>query len=476
VGTEWFCIGTGREQVRDIGPGIDALGDGFEAVAARLDPDIVAVLGPGTGTDAQILAHAWAAGVPALVLEDSCLAGAVRQFGGGRTAPGDDPTAVGAGIVGLLDVARSAEVDVSPAAKRTHLTAAEDYRTRIYRPSQADLPMIGVVSARGLGTTEVRTGRMAAAAEELGLATLRWADPHDVATGADDTAYDAVVVQRAAVPAPDAARLIDRLTERATRLVVEVDDDLVSPAARSRLDTHYEPERLDALADLARAADHIIASTAHLAGVMRRFAEGVPASVVENRLDPRLWFTVPESGKARAECRPVYVGTATHGADLALLEGVPALVGEHLGRAIEFDLVGVTAGPLPAGFRRIGNPSTRYEQFVPWLRRQSSRWNIGLAPLAADPFNDSKSDLKLLEYAALGLAAVASARGPYAGAQELAITVDDDAPSWALAISSLLRADRWREAAKGAHESVWARRSIDRDWAEFWIATICGTV
>jgi hypothetical protein len=39
-----------------------------------------------------------------------------------------------------------------------------------------------------------------------------------------------------------------------------------------------------------------------------------------------------------------------------------------------------------------------------------------LAPLAAETFNEAKSDLKLLEYAALGLPAVASPVGPYRGA------------------------------------------------------------
>jgi glycosyltransferase involved in cell wall biosynthesis len=326
-----------------------------------------------------------------------------------------------------------------------------------------------------LGTTEVRTGRLARAAEDLGLALIRWADAHDVATGGDGTRYDAVVVQRASVPAHDAEPLIARLATIGTRLVLEVDDDLVSLEARARLSGNYTPERLDALAAIAQAADHIVTSTPHLAGVMGEVVAGSRPTVIENRLDPRLWFTALDDAKPRGERRPVYVGTSTHGADLALLEGVPALVGEALGRRVEFDVVGVTAGALPRGFRRVGNPRTQYGHFVPWLRRQSRRWSIGLAPLADDPFNNSKSDLKLLEYAALGLAAVASSRGPYAAAPHLAITVDDDAASWARAIASLLRRDKWRRNAAAAHAAVRAGRSIDRAWVEYWVATICGS-
>ncbi|MDR1152060.1 MAG: glycosyltransferase, partial [Bifidobacteriaceae bacterium] len=316
---------------------------------------------------------------------------------------------------------------------------------------------------------------LARAAEDYEVATIRWADPHDMATGADETDYDAVVVQRASMSTPDAELLVDRLARRGARLVLDVDDDLVSTEARARLAGTYTPDRLDGVAVIARAADRIIASTVHLAGVMRAFAPGVNVTVVENRLDPRLWFTAPAEGKPRAGRHPVYVGTATHGADLALLEGVPALVSEALGRNIEVDVVGVTAGALPAGFRRVGNPRTQYGEFVPWLRRHARRWSLGLAPLAADPFNDSKSDLKLLEYAALGLGAVASARGPYTGAQGMAVTVDDDASSWALAVASLLRGDRWRHAAAASNAFVRTHRTIDRAWVEFWVATILGT-
>jgi glycosyltransferase involved in cell wall biosynthesis len=407
------------------------------------------------------------------------LADPVRRFGGGRIAPAGDAAATAGQIAALLAVARHPSAAPDPAALRSHLTAAEDYRTRVYRPAPSwrdpsGLPCIGIVADRGLGTTEVRTGRQARAAEDLGLAVIRWADAHDVATGGDDTAYDAVVVQRASVPGPDAEGLIARLGTIGARLVLEVDDDLVTPEARARLRANFTHERLDALAAIARAADHVIASTPHLAGVMRGFVPGAHLAVIENRLDPRAWFTALDDGKPRADRRPVYVGTSTHGADLALLEGVPALVGEILGRRVEFDVVGVTSGPLPQGFRRVGNPRTQYGHFVPWLRRQSRRWSIGLAPLADDPFNRSKSDLKLLEYAALGLAAVASRRGPYAAVPDLAITVDDDVTSWATAVASLLRNDRWRRAAAAAHATVQARRSIDRAWVEHWIATICG--
>jgi hypothetical protein len=83
---------------------------------------------------------------------------------------------------------------------------------------------------------------------------------------------------------------------------------------------------------------------------------------------------------------------------------------------VALELVGVTAGDLPSGTRRLVPDKPNYAGFVRWLRRHRRRWHAAVAPLADSPFNAAKSDLKLLEYAALGLRTVASAVGPYADA------------------------------------------------------------
>jgi hypothetical protein len=136
--------------------------------------------------------------------------------------------------------------------------------------------------------------------------------------------------------------------------------------------------------------------------------------------------------------RPVYIGTRTHAGDLTLLQGLPDQLSEALGRHVRIDVVGVTQGDLPSGFDRVSVPSQGYAEFVRWIRQQRSRWNVGLAPLADDELNESKSNLKLLDYAALELPAVASERGPYRVADDLALLVDDDLSSWTKAVASLV--------------------------------------
>ncbi|MDR1151238.1 MAG: hypothetical protein LBK72_01960, partial [Bifidobacteriaceae bacterium] len=164
---EWFVFGTGWADLADVGAGADYLGGHVGALAGELDPDIIAVLGPLAPGDSSILAEAWSAGVPVMVLVDSPLAAPVRRFGGGRIVDSTDPAGIAERITELLAVARTPGALPDPAALRSHLTAAEDYRTRVYRPSPesmvspaspASMATIGVVAQRGLGTTEVRTG------------------------------------------------------------------------------------------------------------------------------------------------------------------------------------------------------------------------------------------------------------------------------------------------------------------------------
>jgi glycosyltransferase involved in cell wall biosynthesis len=49
-----------------------------------------------------------------------------------------------------------------------------------------------------------------------------------------------------------------------------------------------------------------------------------------------------------------------------------------------------------------------YPRYVPWLRQIMAEMDLAVAPLVDDAFNAAKSDLKFLEYAAGGLATVAS--------------------------------------------------------------------
>jgi glycosyltransferase involved in cell wall biosynthesis len=61
------------------------------------------------------------------------------------------------------------------------------------------------------------------------------------------------------------------------------------------------------------------------------------------------------------------------------------------------------------------NGGRSYPGFVDWMTRSRPVWHIGLAPLRDTPANRCRSPVKALEYAAMGLAVLASDVPAYRG-------------------------------------------------------------
>lgn len=259
-----------------------------------------------------------------------------------------------------------------------------------------------------------------------------------------DYRTDILATQRYAIPDDDAAKaLIRHAGATGAALVYDMDDDLLNIPA-----THADAAELRPKANVVRRlvtdATHVWVSTDSLAAWVGALRSGV--TVVPNGLDERLWLGRPP--RPRREFGPVrilYMGTATHASDFAII--APAL--ERLKRdftfQVDIDIIGVTAsGELPAGVNRVGvsaNGSQSYPGFVNWLTAMPA-WDIGLVPLADTPFNRSKSVIKTFDYAAMGLAVLASDMPVYRGSladRTGGMLVPNDAESWYAALSLLVR-------------------------------------
>ena len=167
---------------------------------------------------------------------------------------------------------------------------------------------------------------------------------------------------------------------------------------------------------------------------------------------------VPERGPPgrRALGGPVRLlcmGTATHGADFAMIEPALARLRETYGDRVTIDVLGVsTRADLPEWVNRPTMPpgaTATYPGFVNWITQQEG-WDIGLAPLADTTFNRCKSAIKTLDYAALGLAVVASDVAAYRGSLA-------DGPGGMLVAN---RPEAWyrgaEQAGAGCRAAAWA--------------------
>ena len=277
---------------------------------------------------------------------------------------------------------------------------------------------------------------------------------------------DVCIVQRTALPDVDAAdALVRRVAALGAVLVTDVDDAFPLLGAGHPEHDLYRP--------LGAALDRVVAASAETwfstTEVARAYATRTDrAAIVPNTVDPRLWrnWRHPR-GRAFAEAkvRMLYMGTHTHGGDFALIRPALERFAEAHGDAFSLTLIGIASDIAPAPWlHRLSPPagSTVYPRFARWLREQGP-FDLGLAPLADTPFNRCKSDLKCLDYGALGLLPLLSDAPAYRADPDLArfALFASDEESWFEALSGVLRnrddAAR-RAAALQAH--VWEERSV----------------
>lgn len=259
---------------------------------------------------------------------------------------------------------------------------------------------------------------------------------------------DVIATQRYALPDAAAAdALAAHCRAQGIRLLYDLDDDLL----------HIPPDHPEAavlrprarlVARMLRHADTIWVSTDQLRHSLG--AAGRTAVVVPNGLDERLW-TAPPARISRGKVRILYMGTATHEADFALVAPALARLAAAFAGRVRIDLIGVTAqDDLPGWINRVVPPaaaSPSYPRFVAWMIGQS--WDIGIAPLADSGFNRCKSAIKTLDYAAIGMAVLASDVPAYRGS--LAQLVEDT--GWFDALAGLIAGKQSRlERARAARE------------------------
>jgi glycosyltransferase involved in cell wall biosynthesis len=194
--------------------------------------------------------------------------------------------------------------------------------------------------------------------------------------------------------------------------------------------------------------------------------------VVENGLDERLWAALPRPVAPRqGPLRILFMGTATHDADFAIVEPALAQIKAVFGEHVAVDLLGVSGrGDLPGWVNRIGmsaNATLSYPGFVNWFTQM--HWDIGIAPLADTRFNRCKSAIKALDYAAIGLPVLASDRDAYRGTLADGPggwLLPDDAGAWFVAIARLVRDAALRQRLADGARSAFAHGTLAAQAAE----------
>jgi processive 1,2-diacylglycerol beta-glucosyltransferase len=266
------------------------------------------------------------------------------------------------------------------------------------------------------------------------------------------------------------------------RLIFALDDDFLS------LSTVQHPWFAETYRQLLRymleVADGLLVTTAALADRFAAFNRKI--AVVPNALDEGLLAGgKPSPLDTSFGGRRVVVGhmgTPSHDDDLMMI--LPALqrVWQKYSGAVEFQIIGGAGrtetlealAELPA--RVISPPpeEVEYPLFMLWFSSRIS-WDIALAPLRDTPFNRCKSDIKFLDYTAIGAAGIYS-RGPAYDSSvrhmQTGWVADNDMNAWSEALEELLcDHDLRRRLAANASRHVCSERILARS-AHRWLEAL----
>ena len=292
---------------------------------------------------------------------------------------------------------------------------------------------------------------------------------------------DAVVVDRLWRPdvsPSEVQALVAAVRRGGAKLIYNLDDNLLDLAPRVRRvgaqevvwpdDRHRESLRL-----LLSEADVVWVTTPRLKHCLRPYCSSI--EIIPNALDDRLLMRSPSQvSTTDGSPRPVvigYMGTRTHDEDLQMI--MPALrsISARYSDRVSFEVIGGVEKPetkamladLRVRYLDRDVIEHEYPYFLLWFSR-AVRWDIAIAPLGSDPFADCKSDVKFLDYAAIGAAAICSRVPAYADTVrhgETGWLVENDVDAWVQALDTLITdADLCHHLADGALRYLYARRIL----------------
>ncbi|HEX5146507.1 MAG TPA: hypothetical protein VFV85_05760 [Conexibacter sp.] len=236
---------------------------------------------------------------------------------------------------------------------------------------------------------------------------------------------------------------VRRLRDAGTAIVWDNDDDLADVPGLRRKDalrSQQAQAEMRAIAGLA----HVVTTPSAVLAQQYRAWGAAHVEVVENYLP--VWYAVDAPPPPGEGVTIGWAAASEHRYDfeqLGLRDVLLELLDAH--RHVRVVSVSLDLGLRAERYRH--QPTLQY----PDLASCVATFDVGIAPIADIPFNRARSNVKLKEYAAVGVPWLASPIGPYAGlgSREGGELVSDD--GWRAALARLVENGRLRRklAARG---------------------------
>ena len=240
--------------------------------------------------------------------------------------------------------------------------------------------------------------------------------------------------------------------------LTEIDDYVLSIPAKNQASEYFRPgsDMVAYAVDQFSESDGLVVSTPYLGDLYKKFNKNI--NVVENCIDTGLWHVSEENSSDAVKIG--WMGGGTHEEDLEIVKDVVfEILEEHPNVSFHF-LHGV-----PRFFRDVPRikadlgfkPVDKYPKWV-----MKAGFDIGIAPLEDNNFNRGKSNLRWLEYSAMGIPTVASPLPHFVQSIEDGKTgfIANTKDEWKKNLKNLI-ADKELRRAIGMN----ARKEVETNWS-----------
>lgn len=274
---------------------------------------------------------------------------------------------------------------------------------------------------------------------------------------------DIIIIQRY-FPLQETLPILERILDSGKPVVYETDDLLLDVPLSHPLYQNLQ-RTIPHIRDLLPKVDLVTVTTNALCERIREFNPNVitiPNFIDESTIAPT--NSSPDPSKTTI----AYMGTPSHIYDLELVEDVLFKISDKYKSAVQFIFWGCAGTRL----EELGQIIPFDDSYASFLGNLSKiHFDIGLAPLADNPFNHCKSNIKWLEYSAFARSGIYSNLEPYCRSVEHGKTgmlAGTDPKEWLNAMEYLISHPAERQAmGRAARKDAFARFGLSRNAHRF---------
>lgn len=227
--------------------------------------------------------------------------------------------------------------------------------------------------------------------------------------------FDVIIIQRSALDTDTAKNITKKCEDNDIKVIYEFDDDLLSIDENNRYYT-FMKNKIESMDYLTKNSDLLTVSTNILSERFNNVKSTVLLNYLVNELEPMTPVKLKNNNKS---IDIGYYGTLTHDDDLLMIKEpiskIIKKIKEEQDIDVKFHIIGgMNKKHAETWFTKVKIPkkSTNFVAFMKWIKN-NAKFDIMLAPLNDTVFNNAKSELKYIEYTALGMPGIYSDIPPY---------------------------------------------------------------